>query len=347
VSGSCPRSAASVRQRPYRVSRGLVLLGLAGGLDGPLDQPRCPLATVHNQPVQLGADPIGALGEPADQRLGQPLEFPVAVGVRGCPLHPQCPDEFALVGGPVDGVRGQAMPVQVAAVQGGPASVRSLDAVGDDQVGVRQRVAFSGRPVIEADRQQSLSGHVLDTAMATAGPQVSVQVADRLGQPGVMGRQHGSSGGWVAEPVEDRDALGRPQHHVKARHSVAAMGTAQQLAGGGVAALEHGLEPGRRCFALQPQAARAGAIPPAWGLTVARQILLVVGGQLTGVVRLPAYRQLGDVGHHPAVASSPSLARANAPLVHCSRVLDLDGTRRGQWDNGKARECGVGLVWEC
>jgi hypothetical protein len=73
-----------------------------------------------------------------------------------------------------------------------------------------------------------------------------------------------------------------------------------------------------RCFALQAEGRGAGAVPAAWGLPVARQILLVVGGQLAGVVRLPPHRQLGDVGHHPAPASSPSLARANAPLVHCS-----------------------------
>ena len=48
--------------------RGLVLLGLAGGLDGPLDQPRRPLPTVRGQPVQLGVDLAGALGEAADQR---------------------------------------------------------------------------------------------------------------------------------------------------------------------------------------------------------------------------------------------------------------------------------------
>ena len=197
--------------------RGLVLLGLAGGLDGPLDQPRCPLPPVRGQPVELGVDLAGALGEAADQLLGHALELPVAVGVRRRPLHPECPDELALVGGPVDGVRGQPMPVQVPAVQGRPASVRPLDAVGDDQMGVQQRVALSGRPVVEPDRQQPLSGHVLDTAMAAAGPQVLVQVADRLGQPGVMGGQHRPAGGRVAEAVEDRDALGRPQHHVEGR----------------------------------------------------------------------------------------------------------------------------------
>jgi hypothetical protein len=57
-------------------------------------------------------------------------------------------------------------------------------------VGVQQRVILSGRPVVEADRQQALSGHVLDTAMAAAGPQLLVQVGHRFGQPGVVGGQH-------------------------------------------------------------------------------------------------------------------------------------------------------------
>jgi hypothetical protein len=38
---------------------------------------------------------------------------------------------------------------------------------------------------------------------------------------------------------------------------------------------------------------------------------------------------------------APRLGRASA---HCCRVLDLDGTRGGQWDYGKVRACGVGLV---
>jgi hypothetical protein len=106
--------------------------------------------------------------------------------------------------------------------------------------------------MIEADRQQPLSGHMLDTAVAAAGPQVLIQVADRLGQPSMMRRQHGSSGGRIPEAVENGDALGRPQDHIEGGYGVAAMGAAQQLASGGVPALEHGLEPRRRCFALQP-----------------------------------------------------------------------------------------------
>jgi hypothetical protein len=119
-------------------------------------------------------------------------------------------------------------------------------------MGVQQRIALAGRAVVEPDRQQSLAGHVLDTTMAAAGAQVLIQVAHRLSDTDVMGRKHRPSGGWVAQAVQDRHALGRPQHHIKGRHGGAAMGTAEQLAGRGVATFEHGLEPGHGCFALQP-----------------------------------------------------------------------------------------------
>jgi hypothetical protein len=54
------------------------------------------------------------------------------------------------------------------------------------------------------------------------------------------------------------------------------------------------------------------------GLAVAGQILLVVGGQLPGVVGLSAHRELGDVGHHPAAPLPAFVGASNAPLVHCS-----------------------------
>src|SRR4029450_1072557 len=115
---------------------------------------------------------------------------------------------------------------------------------------------------------------VLMSAVAAPRSQVLIEVGNRLTDAGVVGGPDRPAGSRTTEPVEDRDALGRAQDHVKGRHRVAAMGAAQQLAGCGVAALEHGLEPGRRCFALQPQAGGAGAIPPPWTLTVAGQTLL-------------------------------------------------------------------------
>jgi hypothetical protein len=172
---------------------------------------------------------------------------------------------------------------------------------------MQQRVTLPGRPVVEPDRQHSLSGHVLDTAMATTGPQVLVQVGDGLTDANVVGVQYGSAGHRVAQAVQDRHALGRPQNHVERRHGPLAVGAAQQLTGVRVAALEHGVEPRWRCFALQPQAAGADAVPPPWGLAVTREVRFVVGGQLPGVVRLPAHRELGDVGHHPA--APPTFSR--------------------------------------
>jgi hypothetical protein len=134
---------------------------------------------------------------------------------------------------------------------------------------VQQRVTLPAGAVVEPDRQHSLSGHVLVSAVATARPNVGVQVGDHLSHAGMVGRQDRLSGGRIAQAVQDRDALGRPQDHVKGGHGVAAMGTAEELASGGVAALEHPLEARRRCFALQPEAGGAGAVPPARGLTVA------------------------------------------------------------------------------
>jgi hypothetical protein len=91
---------------------------------------------VRGQPVELGVDLASALGKAPDQRLGYALELAVAMGFRGCPLHPECPGQLALIRGPVDDVRSQPVPIQIPPVQGHPASIRPLDAVGHYQMGV-------------------------------------------------------------------------------------------------------------------------------------------------------------------------------------------------------------------
>src|SRR4029450_349474 len=94
---------------------------------------------------------------------------------------------------------------------------------------------------------------------------------------------------------------------------------------GGVAALEHRLEPGHRCFALQAQAAGAGAAPPPWGLTVAGQILLVVGGQLAGVVLLPPTESLAMSATTPPLPSRLRWRQRTHPW--CIALLGSDGWR--------------------
>jgi hypothetical protein len=132
--------------------RGLVLLGLAGGVDGPLDQPRGPRPPGGLQPLHRQVDLIRPLGEQPNEVLGHALELPVAMPVGRRPRHPERPDKLALVAGTVDGVGGQPMPVQIAAVQGCPAAVRPLRPVGHHQVGMQQGVALPGGPVVEPHR---------------------------------------------------------------------------------------------------------------------------------------------------------------------------------------------------
>jgi hypothetical protein len=176
------------------------------------------------------------------------------------------------------------MPVQVPAVQRRPPSI--LDPVGHHhQVGVQQRIPLPGCPLVEPHRQQPLSGHMLVSAVATASAQMSVQIGNRLGHPRMVGVQDRPAGRRIAQAIQDRRALGRPQHHVERRHRVATMRAAEELPSVGVAALEHPPEAHRRCFALQPQRGGAGAVPPAWGLTVAGQIRLVAGGEARGCSR--------------------------------------------------------------
>jgi hypothetical protein len=150
--------------------RGLVVFGLAGGMDGPFDQPGCPLPPVRLEPLHLQVDLAGALGEGPHQVLGQALELAVPMGVRCCPLDPERPRQPPLVGRPIDRVRGQPVPVKVPAVQRCPASVRPLGPVGHHQVGVQQRVTLPGRPMVEPNGEQPLSGHVLVSTVTTPGP---------------------------------------------------------------------------------------------------------------------------------------------------------------------------------
>jgi hypothetical protein len=180
---------------------------------------------------------------------------------------------------------------------------------------------------------------------------VVVQVGGGLGHAGVVGGQHRPAGRRVTEAVEDRDALGGAQDHVKGWHRVAAVGAAEEFAGVGVAALEPLLEARRRCFALQSEAGGVGTVPPSWGLAVARQVLLVVVGQLAEVVVLPAHRQLGHVRYHPAASSSPSLARANAPwCIALIRLIRVERRANGDASSvmavARMAGCGDGRGWE-
>jgi hypothetical protein len=153
--------------------------------------------------------------------------------------------------------------------------------------------------VVEPDRQQPLSGHVLDTTMAATGAQVLIQVADSLGQSRVMGGQHRPAGRRIPQAIEDGDALGRAQHHVKAWDGVAAVGWPSSSPVVGSRPSNMAWNPATDASPCsQGWLRRRRTTVP--GTHRDRTGTLVVGGQLAGVVGLPPHRELGDVGHHPA-----------------------------------------------
>jgi hypothetical protein len=83
----------------------------------------------------------------------------------------------------------------------------------------------------------------------------------------------------------------------------------------------------------QPAGRRTGWTPD--GRTAASGRGSQIAGQWTGWT--PDGRTPGP----------PTVDRPAGALAHCCRVLELDGTRGGQWDYGKVRECRVGLVRQC
>ena len=165
--------------------------------------------------------------------------------------------------------------------------------------------------MVEPDRQQPLSGHMLVPAVAAARPDVGVQVCDRLGDAGVVGVQHRPPGDGVTEAVQDGDALGGSQHHVEGGHGAVAVRSAEELAGVGVAALEHAPEALDRCFAFQPEQRRAVAVPAAWGLAVGGQVLFVVAGEFAGVV-----------------VSRPTASFAMSATTCCCLLAAVDASKR-------------------
>ncbi len=99
--------------------------------------------------------------------------------------------------------------------------------------------------------------------MAASRADVVLQVAERLLGRLVVGVQHLGGDLGVAQAVQQRHALGRPQHHIERRHPMVAMRPAQQLSGVGVAAVEHPHERLGTGDALLAQGSGAAAEPAA------------------------------------------------------------------------------------
>jgi hypothetical protein len=224
------------------------------------------------------------------------------------------------VGAPVDRIGRRPVPVQVATIQRRPATIRPLHPVRHDHMGMQQRIARPRGAVVEPDRQQPVAVHVFVAAMPAARADVVLQVRQRLRGRLVVGLQHVTGDLGVSEAVQQRHALGRPQHQIECRNAMFAVGAAKELAGVGVAAVEHPHERlGGRDAALAERLG-AAAEPAAWWLSVAGQVLFAVFGDLADVVVLPANRPLRDVRDHTKPPRAQPGGRHCDTLVHCSRT---------------------------
>jgi hypothetical protein len=129
---------------------------------------------------------------------------------------------------------------------------------------MQQRIAGAAGAVVEADRQQPVAVHVLVAAMAAAGADVLLQIAERLFGRLVVRVQHLGGDLGVSQAVQQRHTLGRPQHQIERRHPMLAMRPSQQLPSVGVAAVEHPHERLGAGDALLAERGRAAAEPSAW-----------------------------------------------------------------------------------
>jgi hypothetical protein len=303
--------------------RCLVLLALPGRVDGPLHQPGRPQPPRGFQALHLGVDLLGTLGERPHQLPGHAADLAVAVPVGLGPRYPQRAGQLPLQRRPVDRIGRAPVPVDVPAVQRGPAAVGALDAVGHHQVGVDERVAFAAGAVVKPNRQQAVTHDMLRPAVATAGAELPIQVRDCFCQPNVVGVQHRFAGRGIPKAIQHRDALAGPQHQVKPCDGVAAMRAAKQLPRLGVAALDEPPELLLRGLTFKAEARGGLAVPAAWGLAVAGQVLLAVVGEPLQVVVLAAGRQLGHVQHHLRPPPAPRCASERTPgaLLSCSKLI--------------------------
>jgi hypothetical protein len=172
ASGSTPRSAASARQRSYSVSGRSCCLGLRVAW------------TAHLTSLVSAPAPRPPGVRPPDRSDPSVWRIPAAAPRARRPAHgchrrpPPATRPRATWTARAGSWRGRwhRRPADAGTHPGRPAPVRAPCPVGHHQVGVQQRVALPGRPVVEPDRKQPSSGYVLDAGVAAAHPNVGVQV---------------------------------------------------------------------------------------------------------------------------------------------------------------------------
>ncbi len=134
-----------------------------------------------------------------------------------------------------------------------------------------------------------------------------LEVSERLAGGTVVCGPHDGAGGVVAEPVEDRDALGRRERQVERGHLEHPGGVPDRLSCHGVRGREEPAQLAGIDLATQPEQPGAGARPPAARLGLIHVVVLGAGRQagsgvdasvrLLGVVAVLPGSELRDREH--------------------------------------------------
>jgi hypothetical protein len=243
-------------------------------------------------------------GERLDHGAGDAIQVGVTSGGR-LPGDPEGPGQLVAERGLVQVAGGLGMPVQRAAVQGRPAPVRALGEVGDQDVGVQQRIPGPAHAMLVAGCQQTAASDSLAAGMPAARPRRRpLQVPQRLPDRGVMRGDDRPDDVGSAEGVQQTHALGRAEGQIEPGHRPGTNPVGKRRAGRGVATCEQPAQPLLGDGSGKREPGGLAADPAAGSFAAAGVVLLLGVSDLVEVVVEAGGDQPADVEHLTALVST-------------------------------------------
>jgi hypothetical protein len=208
---------------------------------------------------------------------------------------------------------GLGVPVEQLPVQRRPSTVVGAGRVGDDDVGVEQRIAGARCSMAEPGGDEALT--LDDGGAASPAPRatrLALHVLDRLADRRFVSGDDLSRHLGLGDAEEDRDALRCPERQVEAGdRALVGHRPTEQLTAGRIASLEQPHDALLAHLARQAERRRAAAVPDAGRLTFAGVVVLATLRDLVDVVA-PGARAGGELAdvQHPALQAAEEVARA-------------------------------------
>jgi hypothetical protein len=246
-----------------------------------------------------GRDDVGAAArERLDQRPRDALEVGVAVGDR-TEGDVEAAAEFGTELGLVEVAGGLGVQVQMPGIQRPPAAVIGrVGEVGDQHVGVQQRIIRPGGPVPEPGGHEPVRRHLLVAALAAAGVGgVPFQVVQSRDHGGVVGLTDLPGDVRIGQRPQQRHRLRGPEGQIEPGHGAGV--THQRLPVGRVRAGQHRAQRLGGHQPVQTEPGGGGAEPAAGRFAGAGVAGLDRGRDGGQVVLGAAVSELADVQHRP------------------------------------------------